>query len=47
MSSTSAGFQAVTMWRRLSGLRLSPSTRAAIWSITRPSGAAQERHWRP
>ncbi len=47
MSSTSAGFQAETMWRRLVGLVFRPSTTAVIWSITRPSGAVQERHCLP
>jgi hypothetical protein len=44
--STSAGFQAVTIRRRESGCAGS-STTLAIWSIVPPSGAGQERHWRP
>jgi hypothetical protein len=41
----SATFQALTMWRRLSGLVLICSTTWAIWSTWRPSGVGQERHW--
>ena len=47
MSSTSAGFQAETTCRRLEGLAFRPSTSFAIWSMERPSGAAQLRHWWP
>ena len=45
--STSAGFQAVTIRRRDSGLRRIISITLAIWSIALPSGAGQERHCLP
>src|ERR1700712_2603782 len=37
MSSTSAGFQAETMWRRLVGLGFRASTPAWIWAVTPPA----------
>ena len=47
MSGTSAGFQAVTMWRRESGLVRICSTTWVIWSITPPSRVGQLRHCAP
>jgi hypothetical protein len=35
----------VTMWRRESGAFRIESTTLEIWSITRPSGVFQLRHW--
>ena len=43
----SATFQALTMWRRQSGLVRICSMTAAIWSTSRPSGVGQDRHWWP
>jgi hypothetical protein len=43
----SATFQALTMRRRESGFFRIPSITCAIWSMCRPSGAGQERHWYP
>lgn len=45
--STSPGFQAVTSIRLESGLFLIIFTTWLSWSIERPSGAGQERHWWP
>jgi len=45
--STSAGFQAVTMSLRESGLRRIISTILAIWSMDLPSCAGQDRHCWP
>jgi len=42
--STSAGFHAVTISRRESGLRRIISTTWAIWSMAPPSGLGHERH---
>ena len=39
--------EAVTSMRRESGLRRMVSTTWASWSMLRPSGAGQERHWWP
>ena len=47
MSSTSATFQADTMWRRESGEVRIDSMTVAIWSTDRPSGVGQDRHWWP
>ncbi len=45
IESTSATFQALTMWRRESGLFLIDSMTLAIWSTCPPSGVGHERHW--
>jgi hypothetical protein len=47
MLGTSAGFQAVTMWRRESGSLRILDTPSVIWSITSPAGVGQARHCRP
>ncbi len=41
------GSRRMTMWRRKLGMVCSSSITLAIWSITRPSGAAHERYWGP
>ena len=41
---TSAGFHAVTMWRRESGFALRSRTRLAIWSIVSSVWVGHERH---
>ena len=45
--SRSAGFQALTMRRRESGLRRISSRTQRIWSTVPPSGFSQERHCLP
>jgi hypothetical protein len=40
-------FQAETIIRRESGSDLSVERMSEIWSICRPSGAGQDRHWTP
>jgi hypothetical protein len=47
MSPMSATFQAETMCRRLSGSAPICSMTCEIWSMCRPSGVGQDRHWWP